>query len=102
MDISQTKALERVARVLAGFELSSNGDGDGRSVGPQVDEAWPSYLESASAILHTLREPDASMVAVGDAKTWSRMVRAALGEDVEPAGDGAAVQQREIYQTPLG
>jgi hypothetical protein len=80
MTVSETKALERVARVLAGQRLSANGEGDGVSVAKEVDTAWFRFLDDAIAVLKTLREPDAEMAAVGDENIWSAMIHAALGE----------------------
>jgi len=104
MDISETSALERIARVLAGQRLSANGEGHGRSVGPDVDSVWQDYLDDARAVLKTLREPDRRMASAGDARTWSRMVRAALGEAVEPVREASRSweQPAEVYQKPLG
>ena len=103
MDVSHTSALERIARVLAGLELSLNGDGQGASVGRQVDDAWRGHLANAVAVLNTLREPDERMAAAGDVETWARMVRAALGEDAPPSPGGQAWDENEdIYQKPLG
>jgi hypothetical protein len=80
MTVSETRALERVARVLAGQRLSVNGEGDGTSVAREVDAAWFRFLDDAIAVLKTLREPDAEMAAVGDERIWSAMIHAALGE----------------------
>jgi hypothetical protein len=76
--VSETLALERIARVLAGWQASSNADGTSASAGPEVDRDWASQLEPALAILKTLREPDQAMAAAGDADLWSRMVDAAI------------------------
>jgi hypothetical protein len=104
MNVSETKALERVARVLAGQRLSVNGEGQGQSVGREVDATWTQYLDDALAVMRTLREPDADMAAAGDAATWCAMIQAALGErgesltrDRRPIGGNGAV-----YQKPLG
>jgi hypothetical protein len=102
MDISHTNALERIARVLAGMELSRNGDGDGASVGPQVDDTWREHLDAARAILNSLREPDQRIAAAGDGELWTRMVRAALGEAVEPWAGESRSWEPEPYQKPLG
>jgi hypothetical protein len=85
MDIADTPAIERIARVLAGQRLSANGDGSGHSVGRDVDKAWPEFVDDAVAVLRTLREPDHDMAAAGDPAVWTKMVLAALGR-VEPAG----------------
>ena len=81
MDTAVTSPIERVARVLAGHELSRNGEGDLASAGDAVDALWPDYTDSALAVLRTLREPSASMVAVGDAAIWERMIAAALEDE---------------------
>jgi hypothetical protein len=83
MDIAHTSAAERIARVIAGHRLSSNGDGDSSSAGAAVDGSWRDHLDEAVAILHTLREPDAAMAEAGDAAVWERMVRVAI----DRAGD---------------
>ena len=79
MPEAHTPLVERIVRVLAGFALSSNADGDDPSASGGVDEAWPAYREQAMAVIHELREPDSAMAAAGDADTWASMVRAALG-----------------------
>ncbi len=104
MNISETKALERVARVLAGQRLSANGEGQGLSVGREVDATWKQYLDDALAVLRTLREPDAQMAAAGDPRVWCAMVHAALGEEdaaFGPNGRGAP-SPGDVYQKPLG
>jgi len=83
MAIAETRALERVARVLCAQRLSSNGEGSNPSAGEAVDNAWPEHIEDAVAVLKTLREPDAAMAAAGDAETWEAMVHAALGDGWE-------------------
>ena len=83
MPVSSLTLVERIARVLAGRELSSNAEGDDPSAGPNVDEEWHNHVDDALAILRTMREPDPVMAAAGDARVWERMVEAAL--DVERA-----------------
>ena len=78
MPVSQTTALERIARVLAGQRLSGNGEGSETSAGPHVDEVWREHLDEAAAVLRTLREPDEDMAAAGDPDVWEAMVMAAL------------------------
>lgn len=78
MPVSNLTLVERIARVLAGRELSSNAEGDDPSAGPSVDEVWNEYTADALAILRTLREPDPIMAAAGDPEMWERMVEAAL------------------------
>lgn len=78
MDVSNTAAVERIARVLAGQRLSINGEGDQRSAGAAVDASWREHVEDAVAVLKTLREPDRRMAAAGDVEIWERMILAAL------------------------
>lgn len=88
MPISELSAIERVARVLAGEQLSINAEGYETSVGDEVDTEWRLYVGRAVAVPKTLREPDIVMGNAGDAEVWRRMIGAAL-DDIE--GDG------EIY-----
>lgn len=76
--VSEGLAIERIARVLAGWEASSNADGSSASASPEVEADWPDHVDQARAILKTLREPDRAMAAAGDADIWSRMVDAAI------------------------
>ena len=78
MPVSQTTALERIARVLAGQRLSGNGEGSEASAGHHVDQVWREHLDQAAAVLRTLREPDEEMAAAGDPDVWEAMVMAAL------------------------
>ena len=78
MPVSTTSLVERIARILAGREVSINAEGDDDSAGDRVDAIWRDYREDALAILRTLREPDATMAAAGDADIWEKMVLAAL------------------------
>lgn len=57
MDIANTAPIERIARVLAGHELSRNAEGNMDSVGEAVDGLWPDYVDGAVAVLKTLRNP---------------------------------------------
>lgn len=83
MPVSNTSAVERIARVLAGWRLSINGEGGDPSAGDEVDAIWRDYVDDAVAVLKTLREPDPAMAAAGEAAIWERMVEAALaGERV--------------------
>ena len=88
MPVSNLTLVERIARVLAGRELSINAEGDDPSAGPNVDEVWHEYTDDALAILRTMREPDRNMAQAGDPEVWDRMVEAALQaeEAVEGAG----------------
>jgi hypothetical protein len=87
MPVSNLTLVERIARVLAGRELSINADGDDPSAGPNVDEEWHKHTDDALSILRTMREPDPVMAAAGDVEIWERMVEAAL--DIERAVSGA-------------
>lgn len=80
-DRAMTAPLERVARVLAGHALSRNAEGDMPSAGEAVDALWGEYSDAALAVLRTLREPSAAMLAVGDAGVWDRMIHAAIEEE---------------------
>ena len=80
MPVSHMTLVERIARVLAGWRVSANAEGDESSAGRLVDAAWPDHRDDALAILHSLREPDPAMAAAGDAMIWERMVQAALAE----------------------
>jgi len=81
MPVSNTPAIERIARVLAGQRLSANAKGNDRSAGSEVDAAWRDHLDDAIAVLKTLREPDHRMASAGNADVWETMVEAALGEE---------------------
>ncbi len=83
MPESNAPLLERVARVLAGSELSSNAEGSNAHAGPDVDRAWRNYLNQAQAVLHTMREPDEAMAAVGDVEMWRNMVEAAIAQRMD-------------------
>jgi hypothetical protein len=98
----EVPAVERVARVLAARRLSINGVGTSSSAGTRVDQIWSSFIEDAVGILNALRQPDAAMLAAGDGPTWTAMVRAALGEPVEPVSRTRVNAPGEIYQKPLG
>ena len=87
MPVSNLTLVERIARVLAGRELSINADGDDPSAGPNVDEEWHNHVADALAILRTMREPDPVMAAAGDVQVWERMVEAALNVERAVAGD---------------
>jgi hypothetical protein len=80
MPVSEQPLAERIARVLAGAAHSSNAEGSDPSAASKVDLVWREHLNQAMAVLHTMREPDERMAAVGDSDTWTRMVEAALEE----------------------
>src|SRR3546814_19296186 len=88
-DRAMTSPLERVARTLAGHALSRNAEGDMASAGEAVDALWGEYSDAALAVLRTLREPSAAMLAVGDAEVWDRWNPAAIEEEPIADGDGA-------------
>lgn len=83
MPESNRPLVERIARVLAGAALSSNAEGWERSAGEQVDRAWRDHLNQALAVLHTAREPDEAMAAVGDTGMWRSMIEAAIAQKVD-------------------
>jgi hypothetical protein len=85
MPESNRPLVERVARVLAGAAHSSNAEGSDPSAGDKVDLVWPEHINQAQAVLHTMREPDEAMAAVGDVELWRRMVEAAIAQKVDPA-----------------
>ena len=78
MPVSNTSAVERIARVIAGRVLSINAEGYDPSAGNRVDATWKDYVGDALAVLRTLREPDQIMAEAGNAETWERMVVAAI------------------------
>lgn len=78
MPTSATPAIERIARVLAGRQLSTNGGGSDPHAAEAVNAAWPAHIDDAYAILHTLREPDADMAQAGDVAVWRNMIGAVL------------------------
>lgn len=83
MSESNCPLVERIARVLAGAKLSSNAEGDNGSAAEEVDRTWREHVNQALAVLHTAREPDEAMAAVGDAGMWRNMVEAAIAQRVD-------------------
>jgi hypothetical protein len=83
MPESNRPLVERIARVLAGEALSSNANGSDPSAGDKVDLAWREHIDEALAVLHTAREPDEAMAAVGDTAMWRNMVEAAIAQRVD-------------------
>lgn len=83
MPESNRPLVERIARVLAGAELSVNADGDDPSAGDKVDLAWRGHMNQALAVLHTAREPDEAMAAVGNVDVWRNMVEAAIAQHID-------------------
>jgi len=80
MPVSHLSLVERIARILAGWRVSANAEGDARSAAELVDSTWRDYRDDALAVIHTLREPDPAMAAAGDVRMWERMIEAALAE----------------------
>ena len=78
MPISSTNVIERIARVIAGQQLSANADGVDPSAASAVDMEWEAHIDDAYAILRTLREPDENMAAAGDPAVWERMINAVI------------------------
>ncbi len=83
MPESNRPLVERIARVLAGAALSSNAEGSDPSAGDKVDLVWRKHVNQALAVMHTAREPDEAMAAVGDTKTWRNMVEAAISQRLD-------------------
>jgi hypothetical protein len=82
MPESNCPLVERIARVLAGAELSVNAEGDNGHAATEVDRTWRDHMNQALAILHTAREPDEAMAAVGDVRMWRNMVEAAIAQKI--------------------
>ena len=80
MDVSNRGIVERIARVLAGQQISANAEGSEESAARHVDAVWQEQLMNAVAVLRTMREPDKTMAAAGDPAVWERMILAALDE----------------------
>jgi hypothetical protein len=83
MPVSEKPLVERVARVLAGAAHSSNAEGSDPSAAEKIDLVWREHVNQALAVLHTMREPDESMTAAGDADVWRKMVEVAITERVD-------------------
>jgi hypothetical protein len=83
MPESNRPLVERVARVLAGAAHSSNAEGSDPSAGDKIDKVWREHVNQALAVLHTMREPDEAMAAVGDEDMWRDMVEAAIAQRVD-------------------
>jgi hypothetical protein len=101
MDVAKTPAIERIARVLAGRELSANADGAKVSASAGVDATWPVHRDQAVSILKTLREPDEAMAAVGDTAVWERMIAAALGNEPPADQSGPATSPLDPGSDPF-
>jgi hypothetical protein len=83
MPESNRPLVERIARVLAGTKLSANAEGNDSSASREVDRTWREHVNEALAVLHTAREPDEAMAAVGDLEVWRDMVEAAIAQRVD-------------------
>jgi hypothetical protein len=83
MPESNCPLVERIARVLAGAKLSVNADGGDSHAAAEVDRTWREHVNQALAVLHTAREPDEAMAAVGDVATWRNMVEAAIAQKID-------------------
>ena len=83
MPVAEMPLVERIARVLAGAAHSSNAEGSDPSAAAKIDQVWPEHVNQALAVLHTMREPDQTMAAAGDAATWTRMVETAIAGQVK-------------------
>jgi hypothetical protein len=83
MPESNCPLVERIARVLAGAKLSANADGDNGHAAEEVDRTWREHVNQALAVLHTAREPDEAMAAVGDTGVWRNMVEAAIAQHLD-------------------
>jgi hypothetical protein len=86
MPVSNSSAVERIARVIAARVISINAAGDDPSAADRVDAIWRDYRGDALSVLRTLREPDPAMAAAGDVAMWERMIEAGLAE----AGEGVS------------
>ena len=83
MPESNCPLVQRIARVLAGAALSANAEGDNGHAAAEVDRTWREHVNQALAVLHTAREPDEAMAAVGDTAMWRNMVEAAIAQKVD-------------------
>ena len=83
MPESNRPLVERIARVLAGAAHSSNAAGSDPSAAEKVDKVWREHVNTALAVLHTAREPDEAMAAVGDGAMWRNMVEAAIAQRID-------------------
>ena len=83
MPESNCPLVERIARVLAGAALSANAEGDNGHAAAEVDRTWREHVNQALAVLHTARETDEAMAAVGDTAMWRNMVEAAIAQKVD-------------------
>lgn len=78
MDVSEQDIVGRIARVLAARVASANAEGDDPSAADTVDATWRAHVDTAVAILKTMREPDQVMARAGDPAIWEAMILAAL------------------------
>lgn len=86
MPVSESPVVERIARVLAGRQLSGNALGLEAHASTSVDMEWKDRIPDAVAILRTLREPDAQMADAGDVDIWRAMVTAAIDGHADANG----------------
>ena len=100
MDISHIDPVERIARVIAAERLSADAEGNNLHAAEAVDEGWRDYAATATAVLKTLREPDARMAAAGDVEIWQRMIAAALGKPPSPPYDPPALGTDPLHEGP--
>lgn len=70
--------VERIARVIAGYRLSSNAEGSDQRAASYVDGEWPAHRLEALAILKSLREPSQAMVESGMSADWQALVEREL------------------------
>jgi hypothetical protein len=102
MEISKTRPIERIARVLAAQSISVNADGSEPSAAREIGANWADRRDDAIAVLRTLRVPDERMAAMGDLAVWERMIAAALGEEAPaPASGGLRDEPPALGNDPL-
>ena len=82
MPMSEMPLVERIARVLAGVSLSSNGEGSDPSAADKVDSPGRACEPGDGGAAHDARA-GRSMAEAGDAEVWRKMVEAAIAERVE-------------------
>lgn len=87
MPVSGTSVVERIARVLAGRQLSGNAEGLENHASTSVDMEWKDRVADALAILRTMREPDAHMAQVGDVDVRRAMIASAI--EGSPVAEGS-------------
>src|SRR4028118_13109 len=98
MPVSSLTLVERIARVLAGRDVSINADGDDPSAGPNVDDARHAPVADALSIPRTMPAParprrqhqGGRWRSLGRPKGPRRMARLCRRRFVEPAPDARA------------